>query len=341
MRRDEISAGFTLLELLVVIALIAVLIALLLPAVQAAREAARRVRCTNNLRQIGLGLHNYESACGGFPPSIILAGSGNTTRWNGGWSVHGRILPYMEQSALFNAANFALNKETPANSTVIHMTVASFLCLSEFRPEPSTHDYGVSGVSSYGSCAGDWFVWGGFNGPNNRSAFGANRSRRHADFIDGTSNTILFAEVRTYSPSYICDGDGLSLVKDPNNVPSPTADPFTVAPEYVDGSCRFYALGHTEWSDGNVHSAGMTTAWPPNKVILGTPSRNLNIDVNGVNEEDGGPTFAAITARSFHPSGVNALLGDGSVHFIKGTIDGTLWRGIGTVAGGEVLGGNF
>jgi prepilin-type N-terminal cleavage/methylation domain-containing protein/prepilin-type processing-associated H-X9-DG protein len=333
--------AFTLIELLVVIAIIGVLVALLLPAVQAAREAARRIQCTNNLKQIGLGLHNYETVAGAFPPSIVLAGSGNTAVWNGGWSVQGRILPFMEQGVLFNSANFTLNKEEPENATVIRQSIAVFVCPSEVKSAPSTHDYGISGVSSYGSCAGDWFVWGGFNGPQNRSAFGANRSRRVADFLDGLSQTMLFAEVKTYSCGYICDGVGLANVRDPNNVPAPNADPAAVAPEYFSGSCRFYALQHTEWSDGNVHSAGMTTAWPPNKVILGTPSKNLDIDVNGINEEDGGPTFAAITSRSYHPGGVNVLTGDGSVRFMKSSIRGATWRALGTISGGEIVGDDF
>ena len=330
--------GFTLIELLVVIAIIGVLVGLLFPAVQAAREAARRLQCSNNLKQIGLGLHNYEAVAGAFPPSIILAGIGNTTSWNGGWSVHGRILPFMEQGVLFNSANFSLNKEMPQNSTVISQTVAAFICPSEINPEVSTHDYGLSGVSSYGSCAGDWFVWGGFNGPENRSAFGANRSRRHTDFTDGLSNTLMFAEVKTYSPCYICDGVGLANIRDPRNIPATNADPTTIAPEYFNGSCRIYALPHTEWSDGNVHSSGMTTAWVPNKVIYGTPAKNLDIDVSGINEEDGGPTFAAITARSYHPGGVNILLGDGSVRFLKNAINGPTWRALGTIAGGEIVG---
>src|SRR3954453_14977043 len=100
--------GFTLIELLVVIAIIAVLIALLLPAVQAAREAARRMQCTNNLKQLGLGLHNYESVAGALPPAMCMTGTGSTITWSNGWSVHARVLPFMEQGSAFNAINFTL-----------------------------------------------------------------------------------------------------------------------------------------------------------------------------------------------------------------------------------------
>ena len=99
---------------------------------------------------------------------------------------------------------------------------------------------------------------------------------------------------------------------------------------------------HTEWCDGNVHAAGFTTAWPPNKKIIGTASWNLglDLDLNGINEELGGPSFAAITSRSYHPGGVNVLMADGSAKFVKSTVDGMLWRALGTVAGGEVIPGD-
>src|SRR5262245_64273211 len=104
-------SGFTLIELLVVIAIIGVLIALLLPAVQAAREAGRRMSCTNNLKQLGLGLHNYESTWGAIPPSMIFVreGIGASATLGEGWSIHGRILPYLEQGPMFNSINFTAN----------------------------------------------------------------------------------------------------------------------------------------------------------------------------------------------------------------------------------------
>jgi prepilin-type N-terminal cleavage/methylation domain-containing protein/prepilin-type processing-associated H-X9-DG protein len=336
------SGAFTLIELLVVIAIIAVLISLLLPAVQSAREAARRVQCTNNLKQLGIALHNYETALGALPMSMSLAGKANTVSYDTGWSAQARLLPYMEGIPLFDAANLSVFKEDPVNSTVISLSVAAFLCPSEIRPQVSTHDYGLSGVVNYGMCGGDWFVWGGFNGPWNRSAFGPNRGLRLSGITDGLSGTLFAAEVRAYQTSSNCRFMRLPSVNDPYNIPSPYADPFQVAPEYDDGQCvtENQAEFHTEWSDGHVHAAGFTTAWPPNKAIIGRSFYpGMDLDLNGKNEENGGPTFSAINARSYHPGGVNALFGDGGVRFVKGTVDGMVWRALGTVAGGEVVSG--
>ena len=165
MRMRRRRGAFTLIELLVVIAIIGVLIALLLPAVQAAREAARRVQCANNIRQMGLGLMNYESSVKMLPPSIALNGAGNTVTWNGGWSALARILPFMEQGPLYSRCNFGINKEEPSNQAAIELNLPVYLCPSAGSLPVSTHDYGLSGVNSYGVCMGDWFVWGGFHVP--------------------------------------------------------------------------------------------------------------------------------------------------------------------------------
>ena len=337
------SGGFTLIELLLVIAIIAILLALLLPAVQAVREAARRIQCINNLKQLGLAMHGYVAAVGALPMSMSLSGTGNTTLYNTGWSAQARILPYLEGNPLYSAANLSVFKEDPVNSTVIALSVSTFLCPSEVQPLPFLHDYGYAGEINYGVSQGDWFVWGGFNGPQNRSVFGANRSRRLAEFQDGLSQTLMAAEVKARQPASNCRYTTLPSVNSPYQVPDPNADPYTVAPEYDNGTCitqNQYEF-HTEWSDGNAHAAGFTTAWPPNKVILGRLYyKGMDLDLNGRNEENGGPTFAAINARSYHPGGVNALLCDGSARFIRSTINGQLWRGLGTVAGNDLVGGD-
>jgi prepilin-type N-terminal cleavage/methylation domain-containing protein/prepilin-type processing-associated H-X9-DG protein len=334
--------GFTLIELLVVIAIIAVLIALLLPAVQSAREAARRIQCTNNLKQMGLGLHNYESVAGAFPPSDVLqgvAGKTNTVAWRNGFSAQARILPLMEQGVMFNAINFIYDHRSAQNSTVVGSAVAFFTCPSDINATQRTaFPFGTACVTSYGVNGGDWFVWEGFVGqPITRGPFGPNLSRRFSEFRDGLSQTALAADVKVYQP-FCRTGGQFANINDPINIPPPTADPYAVAPEYNSALCGADppAMAHTAWVDGNIQETGFTTAWPPNKAILNhTNLADLDLQTKLITQ--GGPTFAAITSRSYHPGGVNTLLGDGSVRFIKSTIDGNIWRSLGTVAGGEVI----
>src|SRR4051794_26999352 len=186
--------GFTLIELLVVIAIIAVLIALLLPAVQAAREAARRASCVNNLKQMGLGLHNYESTNGTFPPATILTYASTTATkpaWQGSWSVNARIAPFLELGPMYNSINFSGTYSDPANTTVSNTPVKFLFCPSDPGGPIDDTNYGgtFTATSSYGQFVGDWYVWSN-GGPTNRCAFGPNMSRRIADFTDGLSNTM-------------------------------------------------------------------------------------------------------------------------------------------------------
>lgn len=332
--KPQIKA-FTLIELLVVIAIIAVLISLLLPAVQSAREAARRMACANNLKQLGLAMHQYENANGVLPPAVIVGTTASgSVNWFGGWSAQARILPYLEQNASFGSINFAMNYEDPMNTTVSTLSINTFICPSEVKPERAQHSFGLCGVINYGVNSGDWYVWGGRNGQANRGSFGVNMARTFASISDGLSNTVLMSEVKAYQP-YFRDGGSISGLS-AGQIPSPDASPESITSQFFSATAPKLS-GHTEWVDGHVHQAGFTTAFTPNKKILGTSHRNLDVDLTTIRETNGGPTFSAITSRSYHPGGVQTLMADGSVKFISDTTNGLIWRALGTINGGEVI----
>ena len=331
--------GFTLIELLVVIAIIAVLIALLLPAVQAAREAARRMQCTNNLKQIGLALHNYEGINGAFPPTSILAGveaGSPKAQFKSNWSVLARIAPFLEQNAMFNSMNFATKPGNPPNTTIQRLTVVTFLCPSDPNQAPAPNsDSGIAGVVSYGNNVGDWYVWEEL-GPVNRAPFSPNVSKSIAQMTDGLSNTLFFSEsqIGHYEFRHCSSLGGLTYTNFPD-VPSSPALIATIAP-----SCdpiTTVQQGHIAWTNGSVFNSGVTTALTPNTRVI-VPGYGTNpYDLVTSDENQGGPVYAALIADSYHPGGVNCLIGDGSVKFIKNSINGTTWRSLGSIAGGEVI----
>lgn len=330
--------AFTLIELLVVIAIIAILIALLLPAVQQAREAARRTQCKNNLKQLGLAIHNYAESNGYLPPGATIDLSLTTTGNNGSWGVHGRILPFIEQGSL--ARKIDLTAAWDNQMAIDGVKVSTFACPSDPGSDEA-RDPGNSRPrlypTNYGFNYGTWFVYDPTR-PRPAGGDGAiypNSKLSLTDFKDGTSNTLLAAEVKAWQP-YTRNGG-----------PASTATPATIAEivAQIATGVQFKQTGHTEWPDGRVHHTGMTTVAPPNaKVIFNQGGTDYDCDYNswqeGKNGSAGNATYAAITSRSWHTGSVNVVLMDGSTRTISDTIDLRVWRGLGTRHGRETP-GNF
>ncbi len=329
------SRGFTLIELLVVIAIIAVLIALLLPAVQAAREAARRSQCVNNLKQLGLAVANYESSNQCLPPAHVGYG------WND-WSAAVMMLPQMEQSPLFNATNFSSGFSFPAqpdNTTVFNTKLNLLICPSDLDRLSNS-----AGHSNYSMCAGSeaYTIKYGDNfrgvGIDLGQQGGTVGGIRYSGITDGTSNTVAFSERVKGVDLGLDPLKPTSSVSNTNNWypnDSPIVDYLsctTLAPTAANlanlslagepantdstmGSWWFLGLGRT----GGIYTNIMT----PNTWSCVTN----NQDMNG----------CLLTASSRHPGGVNALFADGSVKFVKNSINYLTWMALGTIANNEVV----
>jgi prepilin-type N-terminal cleavage/methylation domain-containing protein len=315
MLRHPSRRGFTLIELLVVIAIIAVLIALLLPAVQQAREAARRTQCKNNLKQIGLALHNYHDTYLRFPMANIARWDGSKM-WGDGWTWHARILPQLEQTGIYNKVSSVMGTDAgqiPSAQQKLALTtkIAAFQCPS--HPEQTKTVSGLSGIqhSTYNAVAGtNCFNDGDLNAPTDigyrgNGMFCLNKCYRFGDIPDGASNTFLVAEV-------IEDFDGI-------------AGPMC-------GSDRWYNFAQNSDSnppkDISEYLVGMEGNDPINKWPPGSCADATN--PSGSNDGE--------WAGSFHTGGAQFLLGDGRVVFISQNISMKLYQGLATRAGREVVG---
>jgi prepilin-type N-terminal cleavage/methylation domain-containing protein len=325
---DRHRSAFTLVELLVVIAIVGVLVALLLPAVQAAREAARRASCSNNLRQIGIALHNYHGTYNSFPPSSLLP-FGKTAE---SFSPQARILPYLEEENLESLIDW--NLSYASQPTVTQVRVSTYLCPSEINDKERLDGSLTHYPLNYGINVGTWFVYnpktrGGGDGlvyPNSRTAFGK--------VTDGTSKTLAFAEVKAYTP-YLRDGGNPSAADEP--IPATPADVGAYGGNFKPDS------GHTEWVDGRGHQTGFTATFAPNTVVpFSSGWQMFDVDFNSSREGKTTTklTYAVVTSRSHHPGGVQVVMADGSSHFIQDDIETSLWRALSTRAGGEVVESN-
>ncbi len=331
-----VRRAFTLIELLVVIAIIAVLVALLLPAVQQAREAARRMQCRNNLKQMALAVHNYMDANSVLPPGACVNLSVTTTGNNGSWGIHGRILPYMEQSNLYNSVD--LTQAWDFQMAINGLKVPSYACPSDPQSDVIRDPGGGRAKlypTTYGFNYGTWFVFrptAPVSGGDGMTFPNSKLSTR--DVIDGTTNTLLIGEVKAWT-AYRRNG-GPSTTTRPDTIADATTITMS-APDFKD-------TGHTEWPDGRVHHSGFTCTLGPNSKVTTTNAGTTyaNTDFNswqeGRNGSTGNPTYAIITSRSYHTGQVNVAMVDGSCRGISENIDLAVWRSLGTRAGGETGG---
>ncbi len=323
--------AFTLIELLVVVAIIGVLIGLLLPAVQKVREAAARAKCQNNLKQIGLAMHNYESAFTFFPPNGIYPIG--KTQFDS-FSALARILPMVEQSNLYALIDFNSAAATKADDNITSQRIAIYLCPDE------VNDHSRRGSAtqptrypiSYAAGEGYWEVYdptGTVPQPPNPGAIPISTSLMNsrgwkvADILNGVSNTVGFSEVKAFQP-YIL-GKGL-----PANTPAPTSVAQVTA---MSGSLQ--QTGHTGWTEGQTFQTGFTFTFPPN-TNFPFVSGGTTFDVDYVSSRDGSSatnvSFASMTSRSYHAAGiVNTLFMDGSVHVIPASIPAATWQELGNI----------
>jgi prepilin-type N-terminal cleavage/methylation domain-containing protein len=349
--------GFTLIELLVVIAIIAVLIALLLPAVQAAREASRRVACTNNLKQLGLALHNYEGTWNCLPAAAL----GGLAEVYLNFTGYHSILPYLEQGNVFNATNFSVSLQYgpynyfgwsfACNTTTFQVQATTFLCPSNRASgevgssltDPFTWTVPQAAVTDYLFNAGaDLYVAPQFYVSARRGPIGFDTHTRLAEVTDGLSSTFLLGEA--------VGGNAANRLYAVGAGTNRTCVPLTSGYSY-DG---MYSYSSIYYDNLMFMAYGRWASWGSSVIIGGLTARTT--DETGAFYAPGdcgsdsitdmwsppapgnpGPGQRVPNFRSVHPGTLLFTMGDGSVHAVKSTINPTAYMALSTVAGGEVL----
>jgi prepilin-type N-terminal cleavage/methylation domain-containing protein len=325
--------GFSLVELLVVIAIIGVLVGLLLPAVQAAREAARRMSCSNNLKQIGLAMMNYESATKRIPPSACVNPRIAT---NASWSIHGRLFPYLEQNNLANQVDLSVNW---SNYPILnYYRVPTYVCPSDAKGDIPRDTAATGSTSSmflypitYGFNLGTWFVYDPNTNTGGDGVTFPNSTLKLASVTDGLSRTLWASEVHAWQ-AYTRNGGPPTT-----SMPTTIAQVAAIADSgrkdriFPDGT----GTGHCEWTNGHSHHSGFTVTLAPNTMVTYIYNGvRYNIDYNSQAEgaSTTRPSYAVLTSRSFHGGLVNSCLMDGSVQSINSNIDLAVWQAMGTRA---------
>ncbi len=343
MRRSRENRGFTLIELVVVIAIVAILIGLLLPAVQSAREASRRAQCSNNLKQIGLALHNYHSAHNCFPPGSTLNPDISPTHFDAtnGWSSLAMVLGMMDQTPLYNACNFDWGVISDplgpppicyqVNSTAFFTKVAAFLC-------PSDPYAGQQNFNNYHACIGTTTFDGPGSTPGSDGMFAYLVPYSIASCVDGTANTIAFGEALTGPPTlwYKPGISVMNVVGVPNaahqlsaymDLASVQAALKACDQAWFDGAATLYNKHGQTWAKG---AQGYTMF-----NAIAAPGLKRHIWSSCSDADVGHSLFD--TANSYHPGGAYMLFADGSVRFIRETIARSTYWGLATRASGEVI----
>jgi type II secretory pathway pseudopilin PulG len=343
MRRCDKYSGFTVVELFVVVLIIALVVAFVLPAIQSAREASRRTQCINNLKQIGLGLTSHASVFGHYPFGIRPDGTlhtGAPFALPSPLSIHFQILPYIEQASLFNSINFpgtakdalviAPVAESPANFTAKNAAVLTFLCPSDSgRLRPGCNYRGNIGPNPY---THDGLIPQGGGG-----VFPGLTAVADRDITDGASYTAGFSErlrgngdPNVFSTSKDVWLTGLSLVQ----LPGDSTEMARACAFLTASSPDFLPYAGRRWILSGLTETLYNHVAVPN-------SKSPDCSVSNSQSEEEIMTGGSVSARSAHPGGVNVLMMDVGVRYIRGGVELQVWRALGSRAGGEVLDASF